>query len=193
MPTHVKAQIAMAYDSLLPRDLVVMDPCFRWDNLTIQDAESLANNIHDAIEAAWTGSLPQTTIKIYDLEGSVPVLPMATVERRTGTTIASQCPREVSVCLSFAGGEFQPRQRGRIYPPATITDANGVRPSSGARATILALGQQLHDVGGANVDWIVWSRVNQSATAVTKCWVDDEWDTQRRRGLRSTTRDEINF
>lgn len=194
MPTHVKAQVSFAYDSLLPRDAVVIDPCYRWANLTIQDAESLANDIHDALESWNSGypSFPQTTIKIYDLEGTVPVLPMATVQRRTGVVTATNIPRETSLCLSFKGGPL-PKNRGRLYLPAATINDLSLRPSATLRNHALALGQHLYDVGGANVDWIVWSRVNQSATGVTSAWVDDEWDTQRRRGLRATTRSEDTF
>jgi hypothetical protein len=36
--------------------------------------------------------------------------------------------------------------------------------------------------------WSVWSEANQTASPVRDGWVDDAWDTQRRRGLDSSAR-----
>jgi hypothetical protein len=188
MPTHALVQTSFSVDSLLPRDRLVGTPCFRWASFTIQDAESLANNVLDAYETLGFPGMERTA-KVYDLEGTPPVLPMATVTRHPGQPGTSLVPREIALCLSFAGGQFQPRQRGRLYLPAWwLTNDPATRPDSTMMQRVVDFGGELHDVGGANVDWIVWSRVNQSATAVTKWWCDDEWDTQRRRGLRPTTR-----
>jgi hypothetical protein len=182
----------MAFDSLLARDLVVNDLTYRWASLTIQDAASLANNVLDAYETELgVGKFPQTTAKVYDLEGTKPVLPMATVTRRPGTVLASSIPREVALCLSFSGGQHQPRQRGRIYVPMQLVGGvSSLRPTTAMLATLRSFGNALYGVGGANVDWIVWSRVNRSATSVSRHWIDDEWDIQRRRGLRPTTRNQ---
>jgi hypothetical protein len=38
------------------------------------------------------------------------------------------------------------------------------------------------------LDWTVASTVDKVARNVTNYWVDDEWDIQRRRGYRGTTR-----
>jgi hypothetical protein len=187
--------VSWAFDSALPRDKVVVTPCYRWANFTVQNAESLANNVLDAFETTFgAGKFPETVAKVYDLEGSKPVLPMATVTRYPGVVKGTGQPREVALCLSFSGGQHQPRQRGRLYIPAVLPGGGtGLRPSGGAMVATQALGQALYDVGGANVDWIVWSRVNKSATGITRCWVDDEWDTVRTRGLRPTTRNLTNF
>src|SRR4051812_9809811 len=195
MPTHALVQVAQKWDSALSRDSIVNTLAYRWADFTIQDAASLANNVLDAYEAAFTPTgFPEFTAKVYDLEGTPPVLPMATVTRRPGVHSATADPREVSLCLSFAGGQFQPRQRGRIYlHTAFLGSSIDLRPTPAHRDWLINLGKQLHAVGGANVDWIVWSRVNRSATSVSKIWVDDEWDTQRSRGLRATTRTEFFF
>jgi hypothetical protein len=41
------------------------------------------------------------------------------------------------------------------------------------------------NLGGTNVDWIVWSTVLSSAAKVTDWWVDDSWDIIRSRKLQS--------
>lgn len=195
MPTHALVQVAQAWDSALSRDHIVNTFSYRWADFTIQDAASLANNVLDAYETAFTPTgFPEFTAKVYDHEGTVPVLPMATVTRRPGVHSATADPREVALCLSFAGGQFQPRQRGRVYlHSAFLGSSIDLRPTPAHRDWLINFGKQLHAVGGANVDWIVWSRVNKSATSVSKIWVDDEWDTQRSRGLRATTRTEFFF
>jgi hypothetical protein len=40
----------------------------------------------------------------------------------------------------------------------------------------------------AQTNWIVYSKVAGAGYGVSDYWVDDEWDTQRSRGLRATTR-----
>src|SRR3954447_24350600 len=183
MPTHVLVQVSMAFDSLLARDLVVNDLTYRWASLTIQDAASLANNVLDAYETELgVGKFPQTTAKVYDLEGTKPVLPMATVTRRPGTVLASSIPREVALCLSFSGGQHQPRQRGRIYVPMQLigsvsslrpstayrATASSRRPTTASLATVRSFENALGGVGGAIVDWMVWPRGNPSATSVSR-------------------------
>jgi hypothetical protein len=39
-----------------------------------------------------------------------------------------------------------------------------------------------------NTNWIVYSKTAGQSYGVSDCWVDDEWDIQRSRGLRGTTR-----
>jgi hypothetical protein len=190
MPTHVAVQCQYAQDTALARDRIVMTPCFRWDNLTPQDASSLANNVLDAFLAAYpTHAATHSIAKVYDLEGTKPVLPMAEVERGPTLLTTSNIPREIALCLSFKGGPGAPRNRGRLYVPAWWAGSGSAnRPADSDLNQVLQLGQHLFDVGGENVQWIVWSRVARLATGINQVWVDDEWDTQRRRGFRSTKR-----
>jgi hypothetical protein len=44
------------------------------------------------------------------------------------------------------------------------------------------------DLGGPDWKFGTWSRVKQTFKQSQVAWVDDEWDTQRSRGLRATTR-----
>jgi hypothetical protein len=43
-------------------------------------------------------------------------------------------------------------------------------------------------LGGLDVDWVVYSRVDNRSSPVTDWFVDNSWDTQRRRGPRATSR-----
>jgi hypothetical protein len=83
------------------------------------------------------------------------------------------------------------RRRGRLYVPfywLFPASALADRPSLTVRTKVGDLAQVLQDLGGVDIDWSVWSKADGQARAVSNWWVDDEWDTQRRRGLRPTTR-----
>lgn len=96
---------------------------------------------------------------------------------------------------SFQGartsGSVQARRRGRIYigPLKTTTSTNG-RPNSTAITTLAtassALGIDLNAV--ADTTWCVWSPTSGTAVPITDGWVDNAFDTQRRRGWDPTSR-----
>ena len=190
MPTHVRVECILFTETGAPRDVVTNNPCFRWDNLLPQDAESLANNVMDTYDVLNGGPLPwHLEAKVYDLEGSPPILPMAHVVRNQGVYADADDPREVALCLSFYGGQHQPRQRGRLYVPVYFIRPLGKRPGLLTQQKVVNWGKALANVGGENVQWIVWSRRNKSATGVSHAWCNDEYDTVRRRGLRETHRE----
>lgn len=107
----------------------------------------------------------------------------------------SSLPSEVAICLSFqgerVGGQPQARRQGRIYigPLRTTVNVSG-RPGSAFRATMASAAANFKDAIEAIPDasWVVYSTVNQSSTVVTNGWIDDAFDTQRRRGVERTAR-----
>lgn len=133
-----------------------------------------------------------------------------------GTGISSvNFPEEVASCLSFranyAGlnevvslpptgpeGDEHPRARvrGRIFVGPLNAGASDTgtlvipRPSDLFRADLVKSGAQhlLVDASQGNWSWSVWSRANDELRSVGEGWVDDAWDTQRRRGVDATTR-----
>lgn len=136
-------------------------------------------------------------IKVYDMADPEPRAPILedTFDFNTNPT-SNPLPSEVAVCLSFQAarqsGNPQSRRRGRIYiGPLGVNglDTSG-RPSS-AHMTALAnagsafLAQSVTDGDWA---WAVWSTVDQNISFVTNGWVDNSYDTQRRRGLEYTSR-----
>jgi hypothetical protein len=93
------------------------------------------------------------------------------------------------------------RVRGRIYEGPFGTDAVAVgtpgRPVTALMESLLDFGERLmgtHLVAGLLAANDVRFSVVSNATGgpiaepVVACWVDNEWDTQRRRGIRATTR-----
>lgn len=111
-------------------------------------------------------------------------------------------PQEVSVCSSFFASGYPDvsptpgRLRGRVYiGPLGFNTIAGVaeglpsRPGTEIIDLIAATTQRL--VGDLDADGhalCVWSRVDGVFRPVVGGWVDNEWDTQRRRGRKRTTR-----
>lgn len=128
---------------------------------------------------------------------------------------AGPMPREIGLCLSMsanagdwpeetadgvdAGAERDrpaSRHRGRVYigplSQAALTAGTDSRPGNAVLQAILAMGEYLMSNPAPLVDNelvpVVYSRQSRVTHTVTGYWIDNEWDVQRRRGLRRTTR-----
>lgn len=197
MTTHIRASIGWQVDSLLPRDAVTINPTFRYNPILIPGDpawQTLADDLAAAVNS-WSvaPSARQLTVKLYEIKDPVPGTPnrpKATKTLATGLFATNNWPGEVACCLSFASGAGGPHQRGRLYVPAMAccSTAPAGRPSSTERTKVGALAPIFANLGGVNVDWVIWSRTQKSAAQVDRWFVDDEWDTVRSRGLKPTTR-----
>lgn len=137
-------------------------------------------------------------VKAYNLIDVEPRVPVYEgVFSLTGTPATYPMPAEVSLVLSFqatrVSGEPQARRRGRIFlgPLGYETAYDMKRPTTGFTDTLRDAGQALLNASIAAGDyaWSVWSTVDGEMHAVDNGWVDNAWDTQRRRGLEPTARD----
>jgi hypothetical protein len=185
-----KLQTQFNMDSALPRDTFIITPHVN-QQLT-SDPQALCDDLADAL-SAWVSVPMEIKVTAYDAEGSQPVYPAGEAINNPGQHPASNCPREIAVCLSFFTDRNTPRHRGRLYIPFPVLQATlgvnpGVRPDTNLRNKVGALGTIFADLGGADDDWCVYSRADGVARSVSQWWVDDEWDTMRSRGLRATTR-----
>jgi hypothetical protein len=192
MPRHIIVKTEFQLTSDQPRDRVVLNPTFRDNGITPTDFDAIALATATAF-SNWIGSTnTKITSKVYDLEEEPPAYPLGTgVANPSATAQDVDLPRELALCLSFYGGQNIPRKRGRLYVPVCLFASSltaAQRPTSTHRTKVAALAPAMADVGGADIDWIVWSRTNQSASQVTNYFVDDEWDIVRSRGLRPTAR-----
>lgn len=150
-------------------------------------------NGHDAIHG---GANPYATMhvvgKSYDMADPKPrpVRAQYVYDPAGGANGRSQYgPSQVALCLSYYGARNLPSERGRIFIGGfSKTDLVGPRPSDAQLALVLEVGHALWDVGGANVSWQVHSEKLGTAEDIKTIWVDDAWDTQRRRELRATKR-----
>jgi glycine cleavage system pyridoxal-binding protein P len=64
-----------------------------------------------------------------------------------------------------------------------------MRPTSVMTAAVLAFGQSLGSAGNAGgTEWLMFSPTDNVTRKIESISCDNEWDTQRRRGLRATLR-----
>lgn len=135
-------------------------------------------------------------LKFLAADGSVPNYPIFESAFALGFTPGGvDMPLEVSLCVSYANdsetGVARARRRGRIYLSGwqEVRNTNG-RPDATAY-------EGLADAYNDYVDAVnlisgltagIWSRTNASVYAVERVWCDNEWDTVRSRGGKSTVR-----
>lgn len=156
------------------------------------------NQVHELLVYDIAGELAAAGSGIGSpIDGVVFAIPAA------NTTVG--LPGEVAVCLSYRaeiagapvegpGGTTRPRSRrtGRVYLGPLCTQAlaeappDATRPAPSMRNDFLAAGADLRD--NADHFWCVWSRVDNQLRAVQEVWVDNAFDTQRRRGTAPTSR-----
>lgn len=138
------------------------------------------------------------SIKYTNLPGTPPNYPFDEDTFNLATAPAgSPLPREVSVVMSFQGlrtaGFPQNRRRGRIYlGPLDITANVSGRPDP-ALITMLATAgatfkSNVEAIGAGDHSWTVWSSVDGDSVQIDNGWVDNAFDTQRRRGDEATSR-----
>lgn len=185
-----KLQVAAGGDTAFARDKVVITPHFN-DGGVGSDPQQLCTDLCTATAAYYNLQPRQVEVTAYDAEGTVPVAPQGYAIANTGLFPEASSPREVAVCLSFFSTFNRPRWRGRLYMPYFCIQPSGTlaaRPNVNHRQKVADYAQILQDLGGPDVDWCVYSRVDGEPRTITNWWVDDEWDTIRSRGLRPTTR-----
>ena len=198
MARVIKFQVSTAFFPEMPKNVVTNTLYFRNNSLLADTSVPLAGTdvgtLADDLAAIYDSALTpvgskRITVKAYDVEGAPPHDPLVTSTKNPAATLTSpSMPSEVALCLSFRGG-LRPWQRGRIYlAPWLMGMGAADRPSAAQRTQALNLADSFSSLGGANIDWVVWSHNRHSAIQVNYAWVDDAWDTQRRRGLAPTTR-----
>jgi hypothetical protein len=185
-----RMQCAFQYNSAFPRDRMVITPHFE-DTGVGSDPDGLTADLAAALQT-WSGSTGEIRVTSYDAQGTPPVYPNGETILNPGLVGGNNFPSEIALCLSYYSQRNIPRQRGRLYLPVPIVAAAGnigVIPTATQIAKAMALAPILGDLGGPDVDFVVWSRTAQAAYPVTDYWVDNEWDVQRSRGLRATDRE----
>ncbi len=146
-------------------------------------------------------------LKVFNLDDTIPRQPVHDSTYTYASTFydtAEALPEEVAVTLSFQGtpesGVNQARKRGRVFiGPLTIAATNQsaegrVFLSSTKATQMVEQMKKLRDDSiSSGVRWVVYSPTNDGlaldpAVPVTSGWVDNAFDTQRRRGSNSTAR-----
>lgn len=136
------------------------------------------------------------TLKSYDMADPEPRAPLLEDSYNLTISNSDPLPAEVSLVLSFQAlqesGVPQARRRGRVYLPFMQSSQNlpAGRPSTTLINGVIDAASDLVDAGKDDpyFDWAVFSTVDQDFGLVNNGWVDNEWDTQRRRGRDATFR-----
>lgn len=198
----IRAQVILHTDDNVPENYISNSWCFEDFSPGPDDAATVTmlKDFYDDIPASsWSAFIAQNghEVKLSLLPGFPPNYPYfeGTFNLAANPT-GSELPNENAICLSFQGarsaGLPQARRRGRLYlgPWGSAANTTG-RPASAlmtsianAALTLKATAASIATSGG----WAVWSVRDQAPVLVDDGWIDNAWDTQRRRGLVYTSR-----
>jgi len=204
MPTPLRAQVILHTKDNLAENYVTNSWCISAASVpALSDLDDYTDCFKDAYDEfasylAYPIAQNGHEIKWYDLSiTSPPNYPLQINTWNLATNpSAAGLPSEVALCLSFQGekvsGFPQNRRRGRVYIGPIKDSANsGGRPTSATLTdfanTATTLCSDLKAVGNPAL-LSVWSHLDGASVEVHDGWIDDAWDTQRRRGVARTTR-----
>jgi hypothetical protein len=131
------------------------------------------------------------TLKAYALEDPKPRQPVIQWQGTASPANISSLPAEVALVLSFQAdiesGQIPARRRNRVYlgPFNDVANRPVGRPEGNLVQTMLFQAKQMLLESQASVrwSWVAYSPTLDEAFPVSNGWVDNAWDTQRRRGL----------
>lgn len=209
----VQAVVSLPYTTNLPRDVAQTTWAFRTEDLEtetllgIGDAMIEFFNANVASTSRSVGFFhsalidrPRCTVSLYDIS-ETPMGPPISIRTfpLSGPGSQTQMPLEVALCNSFQGDPIgsmsQRRRRGRTYMGPLNIEAqrsgSGLpRPSDLFMDTLqgasFRLMESAREIDG--VEWCVWSRSSDILVPITNGWINNEWDTQRRREGPETAR-----
>ena len=138
-------------------------------------------------------------IKLLKATTTKPNYPLFTFDwSLTDTPLLTEMPQEVALCVSYANDSEalvpRARRRGRIYLSGwgEGDNTNGRPNNSVADALALAYSTYVEAVNDiTNIAAGVWSRSTGDVYQVERVYCDNEWDTMRSRGGKSTYRKTI--
>jgi hypothetical protein len=136
------------------------------------------------------------SIKWYNMEDPPPRTAVREASFPIAVTGSTAAPTEVAVCISFEAppisGVNQSSRRGRIFVGPLDGGVIGTdgRPETLSLTNFRQGGDLLLTASllALNWYWCIFSPTRQTFVEVNNGWVDNEFDTQRRRGRDSTAR-----
>lgn len=213
--TIYRAQWEFAHDSGLPEDRVAMTTHWATTQVVSIDYANMRDMLIDFWEDAGAGAALSTylssvltgawSLDIYHLTDPSPRVP---VQSYTGALAAAPSgeamPSEVCLCTSWLAapesGVAPARLRGRNYIGPLDTSAlasSGGVPDPNFLADVVRASDALASAADASVTWdfVIYSTVlpgtsgaGTRANKVVSGFVDNAFDTQRRRGERASAR-----
>lgn len=214
----MRASVSIPLDSGVPEDAIVNTFYFDQDDngllpppdtsydAVVTSLEQFYTAFDNVLFPASVGNL--ATVRIYDMRDPQPRLLRRTDTFAINPSAANPLPSQVALCMSFAAaplaGVNPARRRGRVYLGPIAGNADELinsqsRPSGALRLAVKAGADSLivpNDVGGSSLTWAMYSpttdaggaNIDDSMHDVQSGWIDDVWDTQRRRCPVSSTR-----
>jgi hypothetical protein len=173
-----------------------------WDDGEVEAYSALVDEIVDAyngLSAYWSSLIALTghEIQFYRVSDPEPRAPVFVDSFNLSSVSSSAIPREVALCCSFQAprisGVPQSRRRGRCYLGpfgSTAINTTTGNPATGLITAVVGWGDALLEFskGQADWKWAVYSTVDDTGSEISDGWVDNSFDTQRRRGNEWTTR-----
>lgn len=182
----------------LPREYVVNNLYFNSTkaNATNADYQVLTDTVMSEWSKTpgvhWGYGGTDLTIVAYNLADPTP-RPEKAMSHHTAVSPISDTTqaRQVALCVSYYAGRNLPRYRGRVFLMPLNNAGASERPGSaiidGAKGLITAVAAATN---AATPQWthFVYSKALGDLNPVTTWWVNDVWDTQRRRAPKETVR-----
>jgi hypothetical protein len=214
IPGGIRVQHILPGKSAMPEDRYITTWAFRKigsgapTNADLENAGLLVSNFFSVVNSPAVANVasflaaavnrPLVETRSYTLQEPPPREPLTVVRPLGPNNSSNSMPSEVAMCASFYSGRNLPRQRGRVYiGPLTQASADTTQGGTGrvlpTPALVFALVEAMRKLqtnaidGGLN--WCVLSQADQALKSVTAGWVDNAFDTQRRRGEDATSRE----
>jgi len=202
----VIAQVSIPYYTGIPEDVSTNVWNFHQPTGSIDPAEigAFMSAMYTPL-VTWAHPLLNFTAasgKFYDRADPLPRTPFfeATFDLGEDNLPNEGLPTEVAVCLSvhgvFESGQPKARRRGRVYlgplGVGTLNDAGGGKTA--VEPTFLTDMLDAYEAAWAGLttaglSHAVWSSADNEAYPVVEAWMDNAFDTQRRRGIIATSRE----
>lgn len=135
-------------------------------------------------------------IRCYDLGQAPPRQPRIYNYPVANSGAGKALPEEVAIAMSFYAERNLPRQRGRVFigplTDSVVVDGTPVRVNGSWQQILSAAANRLAlETGvGDSMRWGVLSQADGEIRPVTAGWVDDAFDTIRKRGSAPSGRSE---
>lgn len=202
---HYRALAIFGRTTGLPEDRVVNTWAFRND-LSAGTPDDVADNVRTTLDEFYQGitaagsnpranmadNLASLEYRVYDLGTAPPRVPIIRQSATWTAPSGAPLPGEVACCLSYYATVNQPRSRGRVYigpldEGASNTSGIFPRPDSSLVDGLVDRAEYLLGAPN-NLTWVLISQADAAAKVITNGWVDNAFDTQRRRGVASDGR-----
>lgn len=198
----VRSQVILPYLSGLPEDVATNTWWFSHptdDMATMEPAITAAlEDFYQVIDLYLAHYIDDGAciVRHYDWADPEPRVPITSGLALSIATTQDALPGEVSTVLSFrAALPSTPRRRGRVFLGPLRTTVLSQSVSNPVRVNptyITAVGNAVAalqtGLDAAGITHMVYSKTAAQATGVALYWMNNEFDTQRRRGVVESSR-----